>query len=189
MASFKKNNGMSGQNWVAHTATGYECYAIVTHPDDADKEIKFYARHVVGPDGNPYTEVGFKSLEPFQGRDLMNKVKVALANYGFKEVLSIATIPDGELAYSEHSNPKRYTIELRLRAGKNGIEVAFDSLAQFISKDCLNFVHEQESVEDVLYKSIMDNLGDDLRKSKGGAAHAEKRARELADYFRNGITV
>lgn len=188
MAAYKKYNGKSGFDAVFHTATGYKCLAKVACPEDAEKNIYFYSKHIVGLDGRPYIEVGYESQESYNFRDLMDRTKLALGKHGFKEVLSVNNSDFEDMVFSEFASPLPNNIEIRVKAGKDGISKVFSALDEFISKECINFVEEQEeNVDEILYHSIMDAMGDDLRKGPGGVDAAKKKARDLANTFIYGI--
>lgn len=188
MAAYKKYNGKFGLDHICHTTTGYRCLSKIISPEDIGKKIYFFAKHVVGKDGRPYTEIGFESNEHFNKRELMEKTKDSLILFGLKEVHAISNCVQGELAFAEHATPYPNTIELRVWAGKNGVSMVFDALQDLLSKEVINFVHEQESdVENILFESIMESMGAELKKGPGGESKAIQKARELTNYFINGL--
>lgn len=188
MGAFRKYNGKEGFDAIYHTSTGYKCLAKVANPGDVEKDIYFYAKHIVGKDGRPYTEFGFESNESFSRLDLLNAVKKSLEEYGFEEVLSIGNTESGSLTFSEYANPIPNVVEFRANAGKYGIMKIFEALSWFVSEDCVDFViSQEEDVEENLYLSILDSMGENLRRGPGGAEAASLRARELADMFIHGI--
>ena len=190
MAVFKKYNGKQGFDQICHTATGYRCLSKVVCPEDLGKNIFFFAKHVVGKDGKPYTEIGFESDEVFNKKDLLEIVKTELVKFGLKEVLSINNCVSGELAFSHHGTPYPNTFELRVHAGKDGVVMMFDALQSILSKEAINFVHEQEEdLENILFASIMEAMGAELRKGPGGDDRAVKKAKELTSYFIHGLAV
>lgn len=189
MGAFRKYNGKEGLSAIYHTSTGYKCLAKIDNPEDIEKEIYFYAKHIVGKDGRPYTEFGFESNETFDTMALMLKAKELLTNYGFEEVLSIGNTDAGNLTFSEYANPIPNVLEFRANSGKFGVMKVFEAMSHFIAQDCVEFVLDQEdNVEENLYLSILDSMGDELRKGPGGADSAQKRAREMADMFLHGIS-
>jgi hypothetical protein len=190
MGAYKRYNGKDGFNAVHHTATGYRCVAKVYCPEDMDKKIEFYAKHVVGTDGRPYVEIGFDCKDKFNKIDLMDRVKQALIKFGFQEVFSINNCKKSDLAFCEYANPVPHTIELRINCERDGLARTFSALKDFISQDCIDFVQDQESnLEENLFASIMDSMGKDLAKGPGGYEGAKKRARDMADMFINGISL
>ncbi len=188
MAAYKRYNGKTGYNAIFHTATGYKCLAKVACPDDKDKKIHFYAKHVVGKDGRPYTEVGYESDESYNFRELMDRTKLALKKAGFEEILSIGNSETEDMVFCEYASPLPNNIEIRVKAGKEAVSMVFAALSEFVSDQCIDFVEDQEeNVEDTLYHSIMDSMGDDLRKGPGGVNAAKKRAKDLAHTFLYGV--
>lgn len=188
MGVFRKYNGKQGLDAVYHTSTGYKCLAKIENSEDIEKEIYFYAKHIVGSDGRPYTEFGFESNESFDKFDLMNIVKNLLNDYGFKEVLSIGNTEESGLTFSEYANPIPYVMELRANAGKYGVMKIFEALEGLISSDCIEFVLDQEDdLEENLYLSILDSMGDELRRGPGGVEAASERARQLSTMFIYGL--
>jgi hypothetical protein len=188
MGVFRKFNGKQGESAVYHTSTGYKCLAKVNNPEDKDKEIHFYAKHIVGKDGLPYTEFGFESSENFDNRDLQNKIKIALKDYGFEEVFSIANSEAGKLTFSDYSNPIPYVLEFRASAGKYGVMKVFEAVEGFVANECVEFVVDQEEeVEENLYLSILDSMGEEMRRGPGGAQAASEKARSLANMFVYGV--
>jgi hypothetical protein len=164
--------------------------AKIISSEDLGKTIYFFAKHVVGKDGRPYTEIGFESDEAFNKKDLMDKVKYGLTKFGLKETLAITNCIAGEMAFSQQATPYPNSIELRIFAGVNGIVTVFDALAELISKDAIDFVHEQEEdIENILFESIMEAMGSELRKGPGGDDRAVKKAKELTNYFIHGLAV
>lgn len=187
MTAYKRYNGKTGYHAVYHTATGYKCLAKVACPEDKDKKIHFYAKHVVGKDGRPYTEVGYESDESYNFRDLMERSKLALIKAGFKEVLSVGNSEIEDMVFCEYASPLPNNIEIRAKAGKEGVAKVFAALWEFISDECIDFVESQEeNVEESLYHSIMDSMGDDLKKGPGGINAAKKKAKDLAHTFLYG---
>lgn len=188
MGAFKRYNGKSGYNAVYHTATGYKCKIRPFTPQDRGKEIFFFAKHIVGKDGRPYTEIGFESEESFDSKDIMHRTKSALKDYGFEEILSISNCQSDHLAFCEYASPIPNTIELRLNAGKDGIVKVFEALNSMISEDCVEFIRDQEEdVEENLYISILECMGEELRRGPGGEEAAKERAREMAHVFIHGL--
>ncbi len=188
MALYKKYNGKSGFDHVCHTATGYRCLAKVVSPEDLGKNMHFSAKHIVGKDGRPYTEISFDSDEIFNKKEYVEKVKQLLAAFGVKEVLSINNCEKGELAFSLHATPYPNTIEFRIWAGKSGVAMCFDALKELVSERVVEFVSEQEAdLENVLFESIMEAMGTELSKGPGGEERAIKKARELTNYFIHGV--
>lgn len=187
MGSFRKYNGKEGFDSIHHTATGYKCKARIFNPDDIHKEIEFFAKHIVGSNGRPYTEFGFEANESFNYRDLMERVKSSLKEYGFEETFSILNSDEDELTFAEHASPIPNVISIRANAGKDGIIKVFEALSDFISDDCIQFIKDQESdLEENLYLSIYSAMGDELKRGPGGEEMAQQRARDLADMFLNG---
>lgn len=190
MGAYKKYNGKSGFDAVYHTSTGYRCLAKVHFPEDKNKIIEFYSKHIVGTDGRPYIEIGFDCQENFNKIDLMDRVTQALEKNGFKRVFSINNCAKDDLAFCEYANPVPYTIEIRINADKDGVMKTFDALDDFLSDECINFMQDQEKdIEENLYLSILDTMGDEMSKGPGGIDAAKKRARSMADQFLNGITI
>ncbi len=188
MAAYKRYNGKTGFNAVYHTATGYKCLAKVDCPNDKDKKIHFYAKHVVGKDGRPYTEVGYESDESYNFRQLMDRTKLALVKSGFTEILSIGNSDIEDMVFCEYASPLPNNIEIRVKAGKEGVAKVFAALSEFVSEECIDFVEDQEeNVEESLYNSIMDSMGDDFKKGPGGINSAKKRAKDLAHTFLYGV--
>jgi hypothetical protein len=190
MASFEKHNGKQGIAKIYHTATGYECPAIINfdNPENA-QEVIFFAKQITSLKGKPYTEIGFYAEQPFDTNSLYKKVSECLYKYGLDEVAYIENYKKNSLKFSRYNapNPNKH-LEIRLCAGDDGILIAFYTLKEFIHNDCRNFVHEQEvEVEDVLFKSIWANLGDEMCKSVGGKEYAIKHCREIADTIKKGL--
>jgi hypothetical protein len=187
MGAFKQYNGKSGFDAIFHTATGYKCRVRPCSPEDQDKEIYFFAKHIVGKDGRPYTEIGFESDESYNSRDFMERSKAALKNYGFEEVLAITNCKQDEMAFCEYASPLPNTIEIRANAGKDGILKVFEALGELVSEHCVDFIRDQEEdVEENLYLSILFCMGDELKRGPGGEKMAQKRARSMAETFLNG---
>jgi hypothetical protein len=188
MGAYKKYNGKTGFDAVYHTATGYRCLAKVFIPEDKNKIIEFYSKHIVGTDGRPYIEVGFDCKELFNKIDLMGRVTNELEKAGFKRAFSINNCPKDELAFCEYANPVPYTIELRINADTDGVMKVFGALSEFLSGECISFMQDQEiDIEQNMYHSIMDLMGDDLSRGPGGVESAKKRARAMADQFIYGV--
>jgi len=188
MAQYKRYNGKNGLDAAHHTATGYRCLVKNISPEDVGKKIYFFAKHIIGKDGRPYTEIGFESEEVFNKRETMEATKLALINFGVKEVFAISSCKKGDLAFSQQATPYPNTIELRLHAGKEGVVVAFDALRDIMSQEVIDFIHEQESdIDNILFHSILDSMGDDFKKGPGGKDRAETKARELSQAFLSGL--
>ncbi len=188
MAVFKKYNGKEGFDYICHTATGYRCLSKILSPEDLGKKIYFFAKHIVGKDGRPYTEIGFESDESFNKKDLIEAVKEYLSAFGIKEVSSIHNCKVGELAFAPQATPYPNSIEFRLWAGNDGIKIAFDALRKIVSKDAVSFVQDQEAdLENILFESIMEAMGAELRKVPGGEGRAVKKDKELTNYFIHGL--
>ncbi len=185
---FKKFNEKQGFDQVCHTATGYRCLAKIVSPEDLGKKIYFFAKHIVGKDGRPYTEIGFESDEQFNKKEYIEKVKESLIAFGIKEVFAITNCVAGEQAFSSHATPYPNSIEFRIWAGKDGIALAFDALHELVSREAISFVREQEAdVENILFASIMEAMGAELSRGPGGEQKALQKAKELTNYFLNGL--
>ncbi len=190
MALFKKYNGKEGFDYICHTATGYRCLSKIISPEDLGKKIFFFAKHIVGKDGRPYTEVGFESDESFNKKELIEAVKEYLIAFGVKEVNSIHNCKPGELAFAVQATPYPNSIEFRLWAGNDGVKIAFDALRKIVSREAVSFVQEQEAdLENVLFESIMEAMGAELSKGPGGKDRAVLKAKELTNYFIHGLQV
>jgi hypothetical protein len=190
MATFKKFNGKTGFDQIRHTATGYKCLSKPVSAEDIGKEIYFFAKHVVDKNGKPYTEIGFESTEVFNKKDLIETVKIELTKFGFKEAFSINNAVAGDLSFSQQATPYPNTVEFKIHAGKDGVVMAFDALQSILSKEALAFVHDQEAdLENILYESIMEAMGVDLKKGPGGEQRAVAKAKELTQYFIHGYAV
>ncbi len=190
MASYKKFNGKTGFDAVYHTATGYKCLAKSVCPEDKEKSIYFYAKHIVGKDGRPYTEIGYECDESYAFRDQMDRTKIALEKSGFREVLSVTTCDSEDMVFCEYASPIPNNIEIRIKAGADAVAKVFIALDEFISKDCIDFVSDQEeNVEETLYRSLLDSMGNDLKKGPGGEKAAKLKARDLAHTFIHGISL
>ena len=188
MAVYKKFNGKSGFDHVCHTATGYRCLAKIVSPEDLGKKIYFFAKHIVGKDGRPYTEIGFESDESFNKKEYIEQAKDALSRFGIKEVLSITNCVSDELAFASQATPYPNSLEFRVWAGRDGVTLCFDALGSLISKEAIDFVHEQEAdIENILFESIMESMGAELSRGPGGEEKAHRKARELTNYFINGL--
>lgn len=189
MATFKKFNGKSGFDAIFHTSTGYRCLSKNVSTDDLGKKIFFFAKHVVGKDGKPYTEIGFESDEIFNKKETLEKVKQLLVKSGYSEVYALSNCRKDEKVFSLHATPYPNSIELRVNASVDGIILVFNALQELISPDAVNFVNEQEqNLEETLFNSIMDSMGDELKKGPGGEAKAIAKAKELSRYFIEGIS-
>ncbi len=188
MAVYKKYNDKTGFDYICHTATGYRCLSKIINPDDLGKQIYFFAKHIVGKDGRPYTEIGFECSESFAKRDYIERVKSSMLKAGFKEIYTLANYAEGELAFTEFATPYPNSIEFRVAGGEQGVTLCFDALSDMLSKEAINFVHDQESdIENILFESIMESMGSELSKGPGGTDRAIKKARELTEYFIHGI--
>lgn len=188
MATFKKSNSKTGFDAIFHTSTGYRCLSKNVSGDDLGKKIFFFAKHVVGKDGRPYTEIGFECDEQFNKKETLEKVKQLFTKAGFAEVYALSNCKREEKVFSMHATPYPNSIELRVNASVDGVIVVFNALQELISPDAVNFVNEQEqNLEETLFSSIMDSMGDELRKGPGGEAKAIAKAKELSRYFIEGI--
>ena len=188
MGAFKKFNGKTGFKEIFHTSTGYRCKANVMCPDDINKNISFFAKHIVGADGKPYTEIGFDCEEPFNQRDIMVKSKLVLVKAGFEEVSSVSDFEESNLAFCEYKTPIPNLIEIRVNASKDGVVKVFEAMSDYISEDCIEFVRDQEEeVEENLYFSILESMGDEMKMGPGGEDFADKKAREMAHMFIYGL--
>lgn len=188
MPMFKKYNDKSGFDHICHTATGYRCLSKVVSPEDLGKNIFFFAKHTVGQDGRPYTEIGFECDEIFNKKEYIEAVKEYLIEFGVKEVPSIQNCKPGEQAFAVQATPYPNSIEFRIWAGRNGLSLCFDALRKLISKEAISFVHDQESdLENILFESIMDAMGKELSRGPGGKDKAVLKAKELTNYFINGL--
>jgi hypothetical protein len=188
MTFFRKNNGKHGLSYAQHTATGYECPAIIINEGDCCKDITFYAKQITSLKGKAFTVIGFYSDEEFNMELLYSQIKLALYDYGLGEVLDIDTQSKYSMTFSRYNTKVPNTLEFRICAGDDGVLIAFYALKNFIHQDAREFVQEQETqVHDVLYKSLFENLGEELSRSPGGWATAEHRCREIAQVLRNGI--
>ncbi len=190
MASFKYDNGIIGIGHCHHTSTGYECTA--SHPGNmhgVTDRVMFFARHVVGSDGHPYTEIGMNGLEDDERTDALEKIKSALDDHGFSNVMCLAESQKEELCYAEHVMSDPNSVAVRLKAGSDGIRKAICAVGALVDERSRQFVEEQESIPDVLYHSIMHTMGADLRKGPGGEEHAHQKALQLAETMRYGFTI
>lgn len=188
MTFFRKDNGKLGISHAHHTATGYECPAIICNDKDCCKEITFFAKQITSLKGKAFTEIGFYSKEEFDTEGLYEHIRLALYNYGLGEVLNIDSQSKYSMTFSRYHTKVPNTLEFRICGGDDGVLIAFYALKDFIHQDAREFVREQETeVEDVLFKSLVDNLGAELSRSPGGHMSVEQRCRELAHIFRNGI--
>ncbi len=190
MSAFKKYNDKQGFDHVCHTTTGYRCLSKIISPEDLGKKIYFFAKHIVGKDGRPYTGIGFESDESFNKKELAEKVKLDLIAFGFSEIFSISGCTKGDLAFALQATPYPNSIEFRVHAGADGMIMIFDALHDLVSREAIDFVRDQEQdLENSLFQSIMATMGDELRKGPGGEERALKKARELSSYFVNGLPV
>ena len=188
---FVIDNGKEGLERVVHTPTGYEC--PVAYPDfsgDLGQHVMFFAKHVVGSDGRPYTDIGLSHLDEREKTRAMDEMRRKLNGAGFKEVTKMSECDKkDEYIFSEQFTPDHNSVSIRLNSGKNGIVLAVEALGEMILESSKKFVKEQEKVDDIIYKSIMNTLGEELEKGPGGKKMAKKKARDLADTFETGFEV
>ncbi len=169
--------------WAMHTATGYEC--AVKLPGDIPCGVDssqcsrtiFFIRHMVDFGGNPYIEFGFSGFERFEKGGLLKHTKDVLAEARIEQVESLQSDVD---CFCED---KSAADEIRLKANvSGGISEIVNTLETLLPFSAVEFITEQEKVEDVLYKSLLAALGTDLKYGHD-EAYAQSRARQLATCF------
>ncbi len=187
MAEFLKDNGRFGAELCCHTATGYRC--VANHPGNQKghiDRIMFFARHVVGGDGYPYTEVGLTGLEDKEKAPTLKEMKRTLETHGFSEVTTLADHFEDDMAFAEHIASDPNSIKLRMNAGRISISRAVEVLGKWVLEASKEFVIEQETVPDVLFHSILSEMGDELMRGPGGKEYAIKKAQDLAHTLEQG---
>ncbi len=188
MVDFRHDNGEEGILYTSHTTTGYKCIASSFQRDkQLNDGVIFYAKHIVGSDGHPYTEVGLSGLLDNERQPAINQIKNDLKNAGFIEVMDLSSVANNAMAYSEHKCADHDSVAVRVCAGKGSISKIVDILAKMIFESSREFVKEQESIPDVLFESILDSMGEEMDRGPGGHDMAVKKARDLANLFENGI--
>lgn len=190
MASYQHDNGKNGMEKCCHTATGYQC--VARHAGNTAEHydrVMFVARHVVGSDGRPYTEIGLTGLEEYEKADTLREVKQELRRAHCREVLCLSEVESDEFAFSEQVSPDPTSVMVRVNAGKKGISIVAEILGRMVLDSSRRFIVEQEEVEDVLFHSILDVLGPELDKGPGGHQHALEKAHELAHEFTYGFRI
>lgn len=188
MPNFLKDNGKPGLEWCAHTATGYQC--VAKHPGNDvgfNQRIMFFARHVVGTDGRPYTEIGFSGLYEEEKASALIEVKEVFKKAGYSEVKNVVGSKEGEKVFSDHLMHSHDSVAIRINAKAGEIVDIINISKKFLTDSSFTFVREQEKVQDVLFQSILTVMGPELSKGPGGEVAALKKAQLLADQFKNGI--
>ena len=188
MPHFMMQNGCEGMRKAYHTATGYEC--VANHPGNKKEKaqrIMFYARHVVGADGFPYTEIGFSGLYDFEREGVIFEIKSSFQAAGMVEVDNLTNVESDSKCFSQRKSVDD-NVSFRVCAGKEGISKIVDVLGKLLLDSSREFVKEQEMVPDVLVESILAYMGSEMDKGPGGHEMAVRKARYLAFQFENGVS-
>ncbi len=187
MAGFTVDNKGKGKHFVRHTSTGYE--GVANHPANTQvdqRQVTFFARHTVGENGRPYTEIGVNGLSQDEHRPTKKIMKESLKEAGFKEAKNVVEHSAENRFFEFHAaDPTSVTfcVTPQDHSIVSVVNVIDESI---IDKEAKEFISHQEQVPDILYRSILHGLGEEMSRGPGGRAAAENRAKKLADYFING---
>lgn len=187
MTQFRMSNGKEGFEKASHTATGYECFANFPDTNKYELRVRLFIRHIVGLDSRPYVEIGMSGLENFEKSAAREAIKKSLKEAKFIEIPSVYGAEKNKNVFSDQDSIEQDSISLIVNSGKDGIVKLTDTLKDLIPEDAKRFILGQEAIEDVLFQSLLYKLGPELNKGPGTFNDTEKKIRQLAAEFQNGL--
>lgn len=188
MANFVKEYKGSTGLTVRHTSTGYEADANVpANRHEGHPQVRFFARRAVADNGHPYTEIGLSGLAGDEKQSARTRIRASLNNQGYEEV-SNAIERQGANRFYEAESAVIDEVIFCVTPEQNTISPVVGAMDEYIlDEEVKHFIESQERIPDVMYQALFEDMGEELKRGPGGEKMAKERARELADYFTNGV--
>ncbi len=168
MAIFTIENGQKGEAWCKHTATGYECSAI--HPlnqEQMEPSVHFIMRYVMGTEGIPCIELGFKGLSENEYGSHKRKLEQLLTAAEFEHVSSFTDRALPERAFMHADDAEWKSVTVKIVHANTSMSELMDIFQECVADKGYNFIKEQEEVDNVLFKSMLYCMGPSLMKGGG----------------------
>ncbi len=185
MPQFQLQNACEGVGAACHTATGYECCAILPL-EGVISDATFFIRHIVGEDGNPYAEVGLKGLEKQHASEALELISQALREHGFSYYSSLAFAPENVQAFAPQTLVDEDTVAVLLHAPQAIIVCVMEAVEHLVDARARAFICEQEHVPHVLFKSMYHTMYPEMKDGPGGGRQALRRLHYLAKALTSG---